>query len=146
MADNMGGILSAWYCIATDIQSCVVLKNGIIVNLPGNRDWVNFDARIGNIEINVTENSENGLSFFNVEGKIRCPRSIFADVGSFHFNTNLPVLIKYFTTNGDVLVVGDKENPVRVNLKMLNPAQASGFSGAEYTLTGVMKHPELPLL
>lgn len=146
MSDNIGGIILASYCFIDDVMSSVVTKKSIAIHLRGNKSWTDFPASLGNIDISVTENEINGSSLFNIDGKIRCPRQKYENMPEMiHFRSRR-ILVKYVTANGDVLVVGDKENSIKATHKILNPKDASGFSGVEYTLTGVMKHPELPLL
>ena len=146
MSDNIGGISLASYCFVDDILSCAVLKNGIAVNFKKNKFWVEFNASLGNIDISVQENEVNGTSLFNVAGKIRCPRQKFEKVTEMNIPSGKRILLKYNTINGDILVAGDRENTIKVTAKILNPKDASGYSGVEYTLVGTMKHAELPLL
>lgn len=146
MSDNIGGIISASYCFRDDVLTCVVTKRNVIINLRPNRNWFDFPASIGNIEIYVVESDANGTSMFSVDGKIRCPRVKSGDVPKIIDFRNKPIIVKYTTGNGDVLVVGDKEDPIKVTRKIINPKDVAGYSGVEYSLSGVMKHSELNIL
>lgn len=142
MFDNIGGIIKAWYCFVNDISSCAVTKKSITVNFKQNRNWVEFNASLGNIDITVSESETN---LFSIDGKIRCPRQKFENLRDMIVLKNKSIIVKYETVNGDILVVGDASNPIKVKHKILNPSQASGYSGVEYSLSGVMTHEELPI-
>lgn len=146
MLDNIGGIKQAWYCFVSDLSSCAVTKKGITVNFKMNRNWVEFNASLGNIDISVSETETSGDSLFSIDGKIRCPRQKFENSREMVIFKKKRILVKYETINGDILVIGDAENPIKATHKILNPTQPSGYSGVEYTLSGVMTHEELTIL
>ena len=147
MSDNMGGIISAEFCFISELAFCAALKHGILLELKSGKAWKEFPARIGNIEIDVTEETNVVHDSWTVSGKIRCPRKAYENTREMIlFRQNRKILVKYTTTNGDVMVVGDMQYPVIVTHKLLNGAAASAYSGVEYQLTGAQKHPQLPLL
>ena len=144
--DNIGGIISAEYCLVDDIKICAVVGSKIIVSLPTDKPWKDFNATPGKIEITVTPGDELGLTPYTVSGTIYCPRFVLSrynELIKFQFHKTL---IKYITGNGDVLVAGDNENPLTVKSENINPSQANGYSGTKLTISGIMKHPELVLM
>lgn len=146
MADNLGLIIKTEYCFVTDVRSCVVMKNGILINLAGGKGWHDFNASPGKMEIMVEESESNSLPIHTASGTIHSPRFQFERYTDMIQLKARKILLRYTTANGDVMVVGDKENPIKVMVDILNPSNASGFSGVKFTLSGVMKHAELPLL
>lgn len=146
MSDNFGIIVSACYCAITDIQACAVINQGIKVTFKPNTDWTDFDTLPGKIDISVEEIKNSGISLFEVSGKIKVSRQKFENTPEMVKFRQSKVLVKFITGNGDVLVVGDRENPVTITHKIINPSGVDTASGVEYNLTGTQKHPELPLL
>jgi len=144
--DNIGGIVSASYAIAENVKSCAVLGSKIIVSLPTNKPWNEIPATPGKIEITVTPGDESGLTPYTVAGTIYCSRFNMKSLMKTYSLMFHKILLKYVTGNGDVLVAGDKENPLTVKVENVNPSQANGFSGTKLTISGTMKHPELELL
>ena len=144
--DNIGGITEASYCFATDVQSCAVLMNGILISLTNRKNWKDFEASSGKIDITVTPTDANGVTLYTVAGTIWIPKIrelTFCEQIQFKSRR---ILIKYVTANGDILVVGDKENSIKVLVENVTPTTASGYCGQKITLSGTMKHSELPLL
>jgi len=146
MSDNLGIITEAAYCFVDDVVSCAVLANGIIIGLKPDAVWTKFKSVKGLIDISVQETSNAGVSTFSVSGTIKSPRHKFATTAEMILFRTRKVLVKVNTPNGDTLLVGDKQNPVKITHKIINPSSASTMAGVEYTLSGVMTHPELPLL
>jgi len=146
MIDNIGGILTASWCIASRAKSVAVTPSGILVNLPALHPWKQFPAVRGNIAIEVTEDIVNGSPIYNVQGTIRCPRKRYATTPEMVALRGQRIIVQYTTANGDTLVVGDADNPLTVTHRILNPSGASGYSGVEFRITGTLTHPELPLL
>ena len=143
--DNIGGIIMVEYCLADNVKTCAVVGSKIIVSLPTSKPWVELPATPGKIEITVTPGDESGLTPFTVAGTIYCPRfglARYNELIKFQFHKTL---IKYRTGNGDVLVAGDKENPLTIKHENINPSQANGYSGVKLTISGTMRHPELEL-
>lgn len=146
MSDNFGIIVSAGYCAITDIQACAVINQGIKVTFKANKNWSDFDTLPAKIDISVEEIKNSGVSLFKVSGKIKVSRQKFENTPEMVKFRQSKVLVKFITGNGDVLVVGDRENPVTIVHKIINPSGVDTASGVEYYLTGTQKHPELPLL
>lgn len=143
--DNIGGIVSASYAFAENVKTCAIVGDKIIVSLQADKPWNEIPATRGKIEITVTPGDESGLTPYTVNGVIICPRfslAMYGELRKFNFKR---ILLKYITGNGDVLVVGDTENPLKVVHENLNPSAANGYSGTKLTISGVMKHPELVL-
>ena len=147
MADNMGGIVSAEYCLVSELQFFAAIKNGILLELKSGCAWKQFPSRIGNIEIDIAEVENVVRDSWTISGKIRCPRKAYENTREMIlFRRNNKIIVKYTTTNGDVLVVGSKEYPITVTQKLLTGVQASEYSGVEYTLKGAQYCPQLPIL
>jgi hypothetical protein len=109
--------------------------------------WKEFPAKIGNIDINITEDLNIVRDIWNVEGKIRCPRNKYENTREMIlFRRNKKIILKYTTTNGDAYVAGDVHFPLVVSPKILDGTQALAYSGVEFTIKGTMLHPQLPLL
>lgn len=146
MSDNIGGIGSAEYCFATDARVCCVMSTGIIVNLISSKDWNDFQATPGKIEITVTPETSNGVTTFTVSGTILIPKQRELSLTDQIQIRKRGLLIRYMPFNGHFLVVGDKANPITATIENLNPPTASGYRGQKITISGVMTHSELPLL
>ena len=147
MSDNMGGIVSAEFCFISELEFCAPLKHGILLELKSGKAWKEFPARMGNIEIDVTEETNVVHDSWAVSGKIRCPRKAYENTREMIlFRLNKKIVVKYTTANGDVLVVGDMQYPVTVRQKIVPGTTASAYSGVEYQLAGAQYHPQLPLL
>lgn len=143
----MGGIVSAEYCFISDIQYCSILKHGILLELKSGCQWKKFPAKIGNIEIEVTEQTNVVRDIWEVSAKIRCPRKEYETTNEMMvFRRKRKVLLKYITANGDVNVVGTLQFPLSVTYKILNGILGSGFAGVEFLATGLQYCPQLPLL
>jgi hypothetical protein len=143
--DNIGGIVSASYAIAENVKNCAVVGSKIIVSLPTSKSWKEIPATPGKIEITVTPGDESGLTLYTVAGTIYCSRFSLVEYGNLIVMGYHKILLKYVTGNGDVLVAGDKENPLTVKVENVNPAAANGYSGTKLIISGTMKHPELVL-
>lgn len=147
MSDNIAGIVKAEFCFVADLIYCAAMKHGILLELKQGRLWREFPARIGNIEIDITELTDVVHDTWTIAGKIRCPRKAYENtLEMVLFRRNRKILVKYTTANGDVLVVGNMQYPIIVTHKILNGATASAYSGVEYQLAGAQFHPQLPLL
>jgi len=144
--DNIGGIISAEYCFVENVKTCAVVGSKIIVSLPTDKPWNEIPATPGKIEITVTPGDESGLTPYTVAGTIYCPRFSLSSYGELVSFQMRKFLIKYITGNGDVLVAGDKENPLTIKPENVNPSQANGYSGTKLIISGIMKHPELELV
>jgi len=144
--DNNGKIVSVDYVFASDVKTAGILSKGIALSIASGQGWKNLPASPGRIEIVVAENNQNGLSSYPVSGTIYCPRFQFDHYTDMVQLKARRILLKYTTANGDVLVVGDKQNPITVTAEQLNPASATGYCGVKFTLSGTMTHSELPLL
>lgn len=144
--DNIGGIISAEYFFATDLKSCCVTGTGILLSLSAGKSWKEIPATPGKIEITVTPAEDNGLTSYNVNGTIYCASGKMDNPAERIQLKTRKILLKYTTGNGFVYVAGDKENPLKVLLENITPSTASGYSGTKITITGSMKHAELPLL
>lgn len=144
--DNIGRIISAEYVFIVDVLSCAVIGSGIKISLSASKTWTDFKATPGKIEMVVTPVDGSGQTPYVVNGTIYCPRfalTHYNELTKFRFRK---VLVKYTTGNGDVLVAGDKENPLKVVAENVNPSQANGYSGTKLTISGLMNHPELVLV
>ena len=147
MSDNIGGIVSAEYCLVREIQYCGVLKHGILLELKSGCVWKQFPAKIGNIDIDITENLNVVRDSWTVEGKIRCPRNKYENTSEMVlFRQNKNIVIKYTTSNGDIYIAGDMHYSLQVSTKILDGTQASAYSGVEFSIKGAMYHPQLPQL
>ena len=146
MADNIGGIIKAEYCITEDLSSCGVTPRGIAITSQKSEIWEPFPAVTGNINLAVTPEQKNGISLYRISGEILCARYQFADETEMNLLNDARVIIRKTMANGDELVCGDKENPVTISAEKLTPSSPSGFTGVRYTLSGLMTHPELPVL
>jgi hypothetical protein len=147
MADNMGGIISAEYCLVSELLSFAAIKNGILLALKSGSAWKEFPAKIGNIEIDVSQVENVVHDSWTISGKIRCPRKAYQNTREMIlFRMYNKIIVKYTTANGDVLVIGTKQYPITVTQKILTGVQASEYSGVEYTLSGAQYSPQLPLL
>jgi hypothetical protein len=144
--DNIGGIVSAEYILADDVKSCALVADKIKIGMATGKSWVDFNPTPGRIEVTVTPGDENGLTPYTVSGIIYCPRFSMERYGELRKFNFRKILLKYVTGNGDVLVAGDTENPLKVQHENLNPSAANGYSGTKITISGVMKHPELVLM
>jgi len=143
--DNIGGIISADYAIVENVNACSVTGGKIIVVLKTTKSWLEFPATPGRIEVTVTPD-EGIIPLYTVSGIIycaRCRQAKYNDITGMRFKK---ILLKYVTGNGDVLVAGDRANPLKVQIENVNPSAANGYSGTKITLSGVMTHSELPLM
>ena len=143
--DNIGGIVSAEYAMVSEVKSSVVVGEQILLSLMGNKSWKEFPATPTKIEMTVTPKSENGLTTYSVAGVVFCPRCRLARIGALTMLQNKKILLKFATTGGDVMVVGDKSNPLKVLVEQLTPTSANSYSGTKITLSGIMTHPALTL-
>jgi len=144
--DNIGGIVSAEYCLVENVKSCAVIGSKIIVSLQVDKPWKEIPATPGKIEITVTPGNESVLTPYTVAGIIYCSRFSLVEYGELLVIGYHKILLKYITANGDSLVAGDKENPLTVKIENVNPSKANGYSGTKLTISGIMKHPELELV
>lgn len=147
MSDNMGGIISAEYCFVSELAFCAPLKHGILLALKNGETWKEFPSHIGNIEINITEETNIVHDLWVINGKIRCPRKSYETIMEMiMFRYNNKILLKYTTANGDVMVVGDFQYPIKISQKIIQGTTASDYSGVEFLLNGIQFHPQLALL
>jgi len=117
----------------------------MMVVLEAGKPWKDFPATPGRIEITVTPD-EGIIPLYTVSGTIYCARSRQAKYNDLTGMSFKQILLKYITTNGDVLIAGDKSNPLKVQIENVNPSTANGYSGTKITIIGVMTHPELALM
>ncbi len=147
MADNMGGIVSAEYCLVSELAFWAAMKHGILLELKSGCAWKQFPARIGNIEIDVTEVENVVHNSWTIAGKIRCPRKAYENTKEMIlFRTFKKILVKYTTANGDVFLIGTQQYPITVTNKLIPGTLASEYSGVEYILKGAQYSPQLPIL
>ena len=144
--DNIGGIVSAEYAIDLEAKSCVVIGQDIRIGFGGNKSWKEFPATPSKIEVTVIPNYENGLMCYTVSGVVFCPRCRLEKFGELIKLQYRKILLKYTTVSGDVLVAGDKSNPLKVLVENLTPTPANGYSGTKLTISGIMTHPALSLV
>jgi len=143
--DNIGGFQSAEYSLAENVKNCAVFSDKIIVVHKSAKSWNEIPATPGKIEITVTPTTENGLTIYSVVGTIFCPRFKLSRYNEYQKLVRPQILLKYITGNGDVLVAGDKETPLKVITENVNPGAANGYSGTKLSISGLMSHPELVL-
>lgn len=146
MNDNFGVIISADYCLIDDINTCVIVPDGIIVNLKSNATWKSFNSIIGKIDIAASEAVQFNQGLFSVSGKIKVSRNKFENTTEMIKFRYKKAIVRVITGNGDVYVYGDKENPLTITHSLINPSGVNTASGVEYIITGITKNPELKLL
>lgn len=146
MADNFGVITNVCYCFVEDIENCVVFSNGVLLRFKSGKNWSDFSAGAGNIDIKVKDESESGNPKFTISGRIKISRLRSGGLFSGPDFKNRKVILKCNTANSDEFVVGDIENPVKIKRDILNPSDVNSASGIEYYPSGVMTHSELPIL
>ena len=142
--DNIGGTVKAEYCFLENIQSCAVSSAGIKIILKNMEQWKEFPAKIGKISINITPELKNRLIFHRVAANNTCPRLAFDSFNDMNTLNGKKIIIRRTTANGDKTIIGDTENYILIVSELLTPSTTSEFSGVRYTLSGLMKHPELP--
>lgn len=143
--DNIGGFKSVEYALVDNVKNCAIVSDKIIVDLQSRKLWNEITATPGKIEITVTPTTENGLTIYSVVGTIFCPRFKLSRYNEYKKLVRPQILLKYITGNGDVLIAGDKETPLKVITENVNPGAANGYSGTKLSISGLMSHPELVL-
>ena len=144
--DSIGGIVSAQYVIGTEVKGCLIHNDNILLSFVGNHNWKEFPATPSKIEVSVTPNTQNGLATYTVAATIYCPRFKLTKMGEFNFLALRKILLKIETVNGDVLVIGDKSNPLNVLVEPLTPSAVNGYSGIKLTISGILTHSALCLV
>lgn len=141
MADNIGGIVSAEFCLIENVAKCGILQFGIILQFSTPNPWTLFPQNsLGKVNVSVKK-SENDI--YNVSGDIRCPAHLFQSHTQMMFPNNKKVLLRITKANGTIYIVGSKEFPVTIHAEILTPSTASDFNGVVYTLSGAQNHPQL---
>jgi hypothetical protein len=143
--DNIGGIISASFVVVENVKNCAVVGIRILVEILSGKSWTDFPHTPGKIDITVVPD-EGVNPLYTVSGTIYCARGNQEKYNDITSKRLKKILLKYTTGNGDVLVAGDKLNPLTVRIENVNPSAANGYSGTKITISGVMTHPELVLI
>jgi hypothetical protein len=144
--DSIGGIVSAQYVIGTEVKGCLIHNDNILLSFVGNHNWKEFPATPSKIEVGVTSNTQNGLATYTVAATIYCPRFKLTKMGEFNSLALKKILLKIETVNGDVLIIGDKSNPLNVLVEPLTPSAVNGYSGIKLSISGILTHSALCLV
>ena len=83
---------------------------------------------------------------YDVSGEIRCPAHLFNNHNEMMQANNKRALLRITYANGQIYIIGNKENPVKIKSDILTPSTASDFNGVLYTVSGTQTHPQLPQL
>lgn len=138
--DNIGGIVSAEYCLIGDISYCSVTRAGIALNFSSGNPWKLFPST-GKIVISV---KPTGTGFYEVSGTVRCPDQNFQTEQDKFIHHTTKVIVRITRANGKKEIVGSLENPVRVQTEILTPEKPEDFNGVVYSISGTQTHPQLP--
>jgi len=143
--DNIGGIVSIEYVLAQHVRTCAVLENEICIDFVGAKSWVELPASPNKIQVTVTPTDENGITSYTIDAVVLCPTPKLTTRDDLKRFNRHKILLKFTTANGEVLVVGDKENPLKLIIEKLTPSEANGYSGSKFTISGINRHPALTL-
>lgn len=143
MADNIGGIPHCWCVPIEDVKHCAVYPDRQIVECYPGKEFMKIPATPSRSDVQVTP-ADDGLGGYDVSVSISIPSD---KAGAFLRTARSlrRVLFLYQTACGDVFVVGDKEHGLDISIQRLSPSSASGYSGLQINLTGLIPHQELPL-
>jgi len=143
--DNIGGIVSAAYVMVQNVRTCAVLYQEICIDFVGSKTWMEFPATPKKIQVTVTPTDENGITSYTIGAVILCPTPKVSERDELKRLIRHRILLKFTTANGEVLVVGDKDHPLKLTIEKIIPTEANGYSGSKFTISGINTHPELTL-
>ena len=144
--DNIGGIISAEYVMVQNVRTCAVLESQICIDFVGSKNWVEFPATPKKIQVTVTPNPQNGITSYAIDVIVLCATPKVSERNDLKILISNKILLKLTTANGEVLVVGDKEHPLKVITEKIIPTEANGYSGSKFSIQGINTHPALTLL
>jgi len=142
--DNIGGISECWYVLEEDVETCAILRNGILIDLKSGKTWEQFPCTSKKTDVQINPAGDK-LGTYNVAISVSIPDNNL-DEDKIHELNDKHILFKYRTGNGKIFVAGDKEYFLQVTAQRLSPRTASGYSGMQINISGVLPHLELPII
>lgn len=147
MADNMGGISTAWFILSSLVERVTENRISTSVILKSGKTWTQIKLGRYGANVKVEPQESDAGTLYNITATLQIPRQNLNDASIEYFMrlSRGTAVMKYQNYNGDVFIVGSPRFPLKCKLEVLHPSSPGGYSGYKLTVTGKQLTPQLIL-